>query len=477
MKRVVFLLVILNLTFIQQKAYTNNTQGYNIKVNIQGYDNQDMILGYYFNKKMYVSDTSRIENGSAIFKNQEALKGGLYLFYLPDGKYFDVLINDEQHFNITTDTTDLVGQMTIKGAKESELFLDYQRFIEKQQKKVSEIRQAIKDNEADQTKVEELSKELESTNNSVANYWDNAVEKYPGTFYAKFIESMREPKMPEFELPDNTENKDSILQIKRYQYFRNHYFDNIDFTDDRLLRTPFFVQKLEMYFDRVLPQIPDTIIDASIDIIERSRGTEEMFRFLVQFTFNHANESKIMGMDAVMVTLAEKYYLNGEASWASDEFLEQLATRVKDIKPTLIGKKAHDLQMESITGQIYRLHELNSQITILAFYEPSCGHCKVAIPKLYKEVFEPYKNKGVQVFAVYSMADKQEWQTFIDSHEMYDWINVYDPYHQTRFRNYYDIRSTPMIYVLDRNKNIVAKRLDVEQLPDFIDHLLEEENK
>ena len=476
MKRALLLIIVLNLlAALSIKANTDDHDGRNIKVSLDGYNNQDMILGYYYNKKMYVSDTSRIENGTAIFKHEDPLPGGLYLFYLPDGKYFDVLINDEQHFTIETDTTSLIGQMKITGSKESELFLEYQRFIEQQQRKVTELREAIKANENDQTKVEQLSTELEATNKKVADYWDNAIEQYPGTFYAQFIRSMKEPVMPEFEMPEGVENEDSLRQIKRYQFYRDHYFDNIDFTDSRLLRTPLFVQKLETYFDRMLIQMPDTVVKASIDIVERSRGTEEMFRFLVQFTFNKANESKIMGMDAAMVALAEKYYLSGEADWASEEFLENLATRVRDIKPTLIGKKAHDMQMESNTGQIYRLHELSAEITILVFFEPSCGHCKTSIPKLYKEVFEPYRSKGVQVFAVYSMADQEEWQSFIDTHELYDWINVYDPYHQTRFRNFYDIRSTPMIYVLDRDKKIAAKRLDVEQLPGFIDHLLKQQ--
>ncbi len=476
MKPSILLIIIVHiLAAFSLKASPAEPEGYNIQVSLNGYNNQDMILGYYYNKKMYVSDTSRIENGTAIFNGEESLPGGLYLFYLPDGKFFDVLINEEQHFSIETDTTHLIGEMKITGAKEPELFLDYQRFIEQQQKKVTELREALKTHESDQAKVEEVSRELEATNKRVADYWDAAIAQYPGTFYAQFIKSMKEPVMPEIEIPEDVQNEDSLRQIKRYQFYRDHYFDNIDFTDKRLLRTPFFVQKLETYFDRMLIQMPDTIIDASIDIIEKSRGTEEMFRFLVQFTFNKANESKIMGMDAAMVALAEKYYLTGEADWASEEFLETLSTRVRDIKPTLIGKKAHDMQMESNNGQVYKLHELTAEVTVLVFYEPSCGHCKTAIPKLYKEVFEPYRNKGVQVFAVYSMADAEEWQAFIDKHELFDWINVYDPYHQTRFRNYYDIRSTPMIYVLDRQKNIAAKRLDDEQLPGFIDHMLKQQ--
>jgi thiol-disulfide isomerase/thioredoxin len=128
--------------------------------------------------------------------------------------------------------------------------------------------------------------------------------------------------------------------------------------------------------------------------------------------------------------------------------------------------------MESIEGQIYSLNELNAEITIVAFFEPSCGHCKKEIPKLYRQVFEPYRSKGVQVFAVYTLADREEWTNFINEHELYDWINVYDPYHQTHFRDYYDIKSTPTIFILDREKKIIAKKLDVDQMPGFLDYVL-----
>jgi thiol-disulfide isomerase/thioredoxin len=257
-----------------------------------------------------------------------------------------------------------------------------------------------------------------------------------------------------------------------YHYYKEHFFDNIDLQDERFLRTPYFAQKLETFIDKLVIQVPDSVVKEGVRLIEMARGNEEMFRFLVQFMFNRANESKIMGMDAAMVAFAEKYYLSGEATWADQEFLDKLETRVREIKPTLIGNKAHEMRMESIEGQIYSLNELNAEITIVAFFEPSCGHCKKEIPKLYREVFEPYRSKGVQVFAVYTLADRDEWTNFINEHELYDWINVYDPYHQTHFRDYYDIKSTPTIFILDREKKIIAKKLDVDQMPGFLDYVL-----
>ena len=78
---------------------------------------------------------------------------------------------------------------------------------------------------------------------------------------------------------------------------------------------------------------------------------------------------------------------------------------------------------------------------------------------------------GVKVFAIYTQYDKEEWIKFIDEKEIKEpgWINVWDgPYPHSRFRDYYDIYSTPVIYVLDKNKKIVGKRLNVENIKDLI---------
>jgi thiol-disulfide isomerase/thioredoxin len=222
----------------------------------------------------------------------------------------------------------------------------------------------------------------------------------------------------------------------------------------------------------VLPQIPDTLLTESIKTIEKARPAPEMFRFLVQYLFNYANDSQIMGMDKMLVGLAEKYYLAGEAEWADKEFLEKLETRVKEIKPTLLGNQAHDLKMQDYLGQYHRLDEIVAPVTILIFWETDCGHCKKAIPKLNDIYHKELMGKGVQVFAVYTQGDEPEWVKFIQEHELYDFINVWDPYRRTAFRENYDIKSTPTIYVLNKEKKIIGKRISVEDLPQFIEHYL-----
>ena len=62
-----------------------------------------------------------------------------------------------------------------------------------------------------------------------------------------------------------------------------------------------------------------------------------------------------------------------------------------------------------------------------------------------------------------------EWIQFIEENAIDDWINAYDPYGWSKFRDKYDIYSTPTIYILDKDKKIIAKRLDVEKIQEFIE--------
>ncbi len=463
-----FLLPITIFTCINVPIFS---QGYKIDVSVKGWQDTTLILGHYFNKKMLVNDTIFIDsNGKGAFIGDETLPGGVYIIYMPDKSYFDIIIDDEQHFSISANKENPVQTLVVKNNKQEKAFNDYQKFIFEKQQLANKLQEKLKNNtdqENDSVKI--WKDELNSLSKDVNSYWDKILDKHKDTFLASFINAMREVKVPEFK---ELSEPDSLIQIKRYQYYKAHYFDNMDLNDDRLLRTPFFSNKLESFFTKTVLQIPDSIVKESINVIEKASGNKEMKKYLIQYTFNMANESKVMGMDAAMVALGEKYYLSGIADWVDEEFLTKLEERITKLKPNLIGNQAPDLKMIAPNNQYFKLSEVYSPLTILIFWEPDCGHCKKEIPKLKELVWDKYQDNGVKIFAVFTQHETEEWTKFIEEYQLEEWINVYDPYHQSNFRNLYDIYSTPAIYILDEDKKIIAKRIGAEQVPGFIDHYL-----
>ena len=120
------------------------------------------------------------------------------------------------------------------------------------------------------------------------------------------------------------------------------------------------------------------------------------------------------------------------------------------------------------------MHEVKAKYTVVIFWDPECGHCQKEVPKLYKDFYSVYRNKGVQVYSINATHSKLDsWKKFIKENKL-DWINVHDsgPYYD--FSKTYDINSYPVIYLLDENKLIKAKRLGVEQLSEIIDSLEKE---
>ncbi|VAW24352.1 hypothetical protein MNBD_BACTEROID01-178, partial [hydrothermal vent metagenome] len=138
----------------------------------------------------------------------------------------------------------------------------------------------------------------------------------------------------------------------------------------------------------------------------------------------------------------------------------------------LIGLTAPELKLEGINGEEYfSLHQVDAKRTLLLIYEPNCSHCKIFVPKLHEQVYRKFKDKGFEVYAIYSMDNKKEWVDFVEKNNLYDWINVWDEHDLSRFKITYDARKTPGVYLLDENKKIIYKKLGVDQ----IEKILEED--
>ncbi len=128
-------------------------------------------------------------------------------------------------------------------------------------------------------------------------------------------------------------------------------------------------------------------------------------------------------------------------------------------------------------GEYISLHQIDKDYTILWFWEPSCSHCSKATPML-GEMYHKIKDLGVEVYCVFIQAFIADWNKFmkhtdgwykfIQDYNLHEWINTWDVHHYTRFRDFYDISGTPVIFLLDKEKKIIAKRLSVGQCENIL---------
>jgi thiol-disulfide isomerase/thioredoxin len=450
-------------------------QGYEIKIDISDQPDAEIYLGYYYGDKTYVRDTTRLDNkGKGEFKADTLLPQGVYIVVLPSKNYFDILIGEDQKFAIETTSDDLVKNMIISGSKENEAFIEYQEFMMSANKKSSELQARLKELDNSSDSAQFIRKEIEQMSRSVKNKIDEYARDYDNSMFSVIINVIKNPEIPEIEIPEGTNNPDSVRWFHSYNYNRQHYFDYIDFEDERFLYTPVFHNKLNTFFTKILIQDPDTIIHYIDIIAAKAKENEEMFQYVMRYFINTFQRSNIMGMDKVFVHVAENYYLTDEVDWLDDNTLNRIKEQVAKLRFNLIGSKAQELKMETSSGEYASLYDIDARFTIIYFFEPSCGHCKKVTPKIH-EIYEDFDRSELEVFAVYTQKNKEEWKQYINDNQL-NWINVWDPDNTTNFRFFYNIYSTPTIYLLDKDKKIIAKRIGHESIRKIIEMELEKEN-
>jgi hypothetical protein len=372
------LFLLLFIALLSLNSYAK--KGYHIEVTIKNTKDTACYLGYPYGEKKYLADTATInDKGTFIFEGDEPLDGGVYFIYHPNSIYFDIIMENKP-FTLVTDTIDYVGNMKTEGSEENKLFFDFQKFMKQQHQKaesLSKEMEKISDKNSEAAlNIKKARKELDSL---VQEYYHNLIENNPDKFVATYVKSTIGIEVPEGPKDENGKDLDPAF---KYKYYKAHYFDNIDFSEEKMLRTPMFYNKIMDYLDKLTVKHPDSVAVSARHIIEKAKVNKEVFRYCVVTITYKYETSNIMGMDGVFVDLAEHYYLSGDAFWADSALIQKITDRVKALKPNLIGKTAPSLIVQDTLMKPFSLHQQKFDYALLYFYSPDCGHCKKKTPDL-----------------------------------------------------------------------------------------------
>jgi thiol-disulfide isomerase/thioredoxin len=457
------------LTLLPLYSFSQQKNGYQIDVTINGLKDSTLFLAYHLGDKQYIKDTIKLSNtGYGKFFGKEALPQGIYMVVLPGRKYFEILISKNQFFELNCSYTDYFNTLKFTGSDENSAFVEYQKKWMALQQQAGSLAKRIQDNKQNNDSLAILNPLQKIQEDNMKTYLTSVINMNNGNLLATLVKALLPVEVPEFSVPAGVQNPDSVKWVHNYNYNKDHFFDNVSLTDERLVRTPILYARLNSFFTNVVIQAPDSINKEIDKIIHKCQSNYKVFQFIAVYLFNHFRESEIMGHDAVMVKLADDIYLSGKADWVTKEFKDDLRKQIDLIRPNLIGKKGENLIMDSYKGIFVSLYDIEKEFTILYFWEPDCGHCQVETPKL-KAYYDKAKNESIEVFAVCTTADKVKWSKYIEDNKL-TWINGWDPKRASHFDYYYNVQSTPTVYILDRNKKIIAKKLAVEDIQSYLEN-------
>jgi len=458
MKRIWILIIALIITWTATAQ-----EGYKIQVKINGSRDTSLLLASYYGNKIRLVDTAFAKKpGDFVFGGDKVLPGGVYMVVSPEKvKQFELLINKNQHFAIQTDTANISMHLKARGSTENTVFFNYLQYSDKIYKEILALRKRLLQTKKHTPAYKQLQENIAALKKENVTRRTELIQSHPGTFVAKLFEAMEEVRVPK-----ETHPADSLYAI---HYLQKHFWDHFDLSDSRLLRSPLYDQKLKTYFKQLVFFQPDSVDRAIDEVIAMARPSKESVSYLVWYFTGEYQNPKYMGFDKVFVHMVDQYFSKEPIVNTTASIKEMLEKRAAEIRPLLIGNRAPELILQDTTGKFVSFYGIRKKLTLLFFWDYKCNICKRQLAELVPMYPELVKKYDLAVYAVSINPDLDNWKAAVRNRHL-PWINV----NGTRsvkgdFTKLYDVHSTPQLFLLDRDKHIIAKQFSVNQLKMVLD--------
>lgn len=452
-----------------------------IHVTVDGLGADTVYLANYYGSRLFYNDTIVANtDGSFTFPGKSYESCGKYAIVLPGPVFFDFMLVEE-HMEFHTTLRNPQGDMEVVKSDENRIFFEYLRFINGLRAKRAPHDLVLKDSAATPQSIELARAALNQMTTEVYEFQNRIIEDPNEYLFGKYLKLLKDVQVP--DAPEGIENPD----MWRYIYYRNHFWDNADLTDPRLVRDGSLHTLIDRYWSKVLPPDPDTLYVEAVKLLDRVEGNSEMFKYFLHHMTFESESSKVMCMDKVFVKLVNLYYATGKVDWLNEEQLSKIIERAGELRYSMCGEVAHDITLPGTDLETWHsLHDIEAKYTLIVIWESTCGHCKKELPIL-QTIYEEWHDKGLEIYAIGNDFESGPWLEYLEESKYSDWIHVSDNPEinqqdsamaliysgitdllSLNFRTTYDVFSTPKLFLLDEEKKILAKQLGAIQVAEII---------
>lgn len=446
------------------KINAQKEEAYNIKLKVNGLKDSTCYLAHFYlnTKSQIIKDTAVCDKkGNIQFTGKEPLPHGIYIISIGKSNSVQLIIGDEKLIALEADTSYNSTQIKVVSSEENKLFYSYQNIMAEKTanyKTLSELKKAGNNAEVDE-KIKALQTEL-------TVYQEMFFNKNANTATGKLLRAPQQPNIPTAPKLANG----AIDSTFALRWIQKHYFDYLDLSDEMYIKTPYLESKIDYYLDNLNYQVPDSLNKAADFMVAKAKDTKTMQKYLISHIASRYERPSFMGGDAVFVHMAEKYFLGRPALWDSAT-LAPINEKKIAVKNVLIGAKIQNASLTDSTGtKIVALHDVKAKYLLTFFYDPECGHCKERTPKILA-FYEKMKAKGLKVYAASTERDVAKIKKFIKEQKTENFINVFDSLTITDFKMKYNTYTTPQVLLLDKDKKIIGRGLEEEQMEDLINKM------
>jgi hypothetical protein len=408
------------------------SQEYTLDMTIQHFPRKECYLATFYGDKNAIIDTVEADtNGRIIFKLKPEYHTGMYRVFLEQNLFFDIIYNNE-NITLSSDYTQLYESLEIIESEENKIYYEFLRAANDYRLKFDLLAPLNDYYPRADTFFEDARLKYILIQADIQQFINDVIEKHPELWAAKIIRQKRplyfDPSLDEYE---------------RREYAREHYFDNVDFSDIELIRsnvyTTIAINYMSIYSDPNLTQdkLEDEFIKAVDKIMYQAMDNSFIYEFIVEYLVGGFERYHF---EKVLDYIAENYT---PEQCENEERKSDLQTRLEKYAEFTIGKKAPDFNIPDESGQ---------QITL-----SKNDICQSSI-----------NEKKMQVLTVSLDTVKEEWLTVLKNGN-YPWLNTSElKGWDSQVAIDYNIYATPTMFLLDKNKKIVAKPITFNELKEAL---------
>lgn len=241
-----------------------------------------------------------------------------------------------------------------------------------------------------------------------------------------------------------------------------HYLSQIDFSDPLLQSSSFLLDRVTAYVFNMVEDPTDAVYKQHIDDVAAA-----------------INQNNLIIKSTLLQTLWQHFvdFKNPNvANYITDQYLLKLAkasnnTLLEDVivayKKSSIGAKASNFEI-SLNGNKTSLHQLEgAEHYLIVFWSSTCSHCLTHLPEV-KDLVAKYPKLKVIAYGLES--NTRNWEREIKKYPNFIHEMTVDKWNAPIVKDY-NITATPMYYLLDSTKIIIAKPSGVKNLEYILERL------
>ena len=277
------------------------------------------------------------------------------------------------------------------------------------------------------------------------------------------------------KLENKTSQSDRMLTIEEEKtqasYEILHYWDSFDFSDTARIHRPDITEQAFVDFINIVPKSDSVTIRNSIkNMLHQAKlqdPTNSVYSHLLKLSDHYLYDPNSPFRNEELYIPVLKYILQDKSS--SEVTKQQTEFNLDMILKNRLGAIASDVTYTTASSSSSNLYQIESPYTILYFYNPDCSACKEATAylKTSKKISELLQSRKLSILAIYTDEDLTLWKKHLDEIP-YDWIVGYDKGQQIKKRRLYELRAIPSLYLLDKDKRVLLKDANAQEIQKFL---------